>query len=155
MLFQQLIVAMSNGENYDELNQYENSLSVDEKKDIIKLSMPRYVKTVYPDDTDAINCTSFEEALPILYKNSAIGSATEESFWASIADINVYFDQQILGFLYFEEDGEKMRLSGYTVENPNNETSSEYTATTSGTYSFTVTDKVTGESCKKEVTVNI
>ena len=33
-------------ENYEELDRYENSLSTEEKKDIIKLSMPNYVNKI-------------------------------------------------------------------------------------------------------------
>ena len=141
-------------ENYTELDKYENSLSTEEKKDIIKLSMPNYVNKNYPDS----NCTSFEEALPILKANSVIQGevADESAFWASVENaggVDKFFDEQILFGLYCND--ETQQISGCEITNPNGEDSTEYTATTSGTYTFTVKDKVTGKSYTKKVTVNI
>lgn len=141
-------------ENYEELDRYENSLSTEEKKDIIKLSMPNYVNKNYPDS----NCTSFEEALPILKANSVIQGevADESAFWASVKNaggVDHFFDEQILFGLYCND--ETQQISGCEITNPNGEASTEYTATTSGTYAFTVKDKVTGKSYIKKVTVNI
>ena len=116
--------------------------------------MPNYVNINYPDS----NSTRFEEALPILKANSVIQGevADESAFWASVENaggVDKFFDEQILFGLYCND--ETQQISGCEITNPNGEASTEYTATTSGTYTFTVKDTVTGKSYTKKVTVNI
>ena len=135
--------------NEEELNNFVNSLSEDQKKEIIRNG---YIKFVNKQDPSA-NCTTFQDALDWAKKRGDISEATEDAFWTRLLseqglDENLI---EILGTVYFNEST-KM-IEGYTVTNPANETSNKYIATENGTYTFKIQDIVTGKTYTKKVEV--
>ena len=135
--------------NEEELNNFVNSLSEGQKKEIIRNG---YIKFVNKQDPSA-NCTTFQDALDWAKKRGDISEATEDAFWTRLLseqglDENLI---EILGTVYFNEST-KM-IEGYTVTNPANETSNEYIATENGTYTFKIQDIVTGKTYTKKVEV--
>ena len=133
----------------EELNNFVNSLSEEQKKEIIRNG---YIKLVNKQDPSA-NCTTFQGALDWAKKRGDISEATEDAFWTRLLseqglDENLI---EILGTVYFNEST-KM-IEGYTVTNPANETSNKYIATENGTYTFKVQDVVTGKTYTKKVEV--
>lgn len=133
------------------LNEYINSLCEIKKKEIIKSSMAKYVN--YKDSS--ANCTTFQQALDWMKNKAYIEEATEEAFWQFI-ESNGGVDEVIMGetvgigAFYNEETG---KIEGYTITNPDGETSSAYLATENGTYTFKVKDNVTGKTYTKKVEV--
>ena len=135
--------------NEEELNNFVNSLSEGQKKEIIRNG---YIKFVNKQDPSA-NCTTFQDALDWAKKRGDISEATEDAFWTRLLseqglDENLI---EILGTVYFNEST-KM-IEGYTVTNPANEPSNKYIATENGTYTFKVQDAVTGKTYTKKVEV--
>ena len=135
--------------NEEELNNFVNSLSEGQKKEIIRNG---YIKFVNKQDPSA-NCTTFQDALDWAKKRGDISEATEDAFWTRLLseqglDENLI---EILGTVYFNEST-KM-IEGYTVTNPANETSNKYIVTENGTYTFKVQDVVTGKTYTKKVEV--
>ena len=140
-------IDMSNGN--EELNNFVNSLSEGQKKEIIRNG---YIKSVNKQDPSA-NCTTFQDALDWAKKQGAISEATEDAFWTVLLsdqglDENLI---EILGTVYFNEST-KM-IEGYTVTNPANEPFNKYIATENGTYTFKIQDAVTGKTYTKKVEV--
>ena len=140
-------IDMSNGN--EELNNFVNSLSEDQKKEIIR---NEYIKLVNQEDPSA-NCTTFQNVLDWLKNKNIIEEATEDAFWTKLLskqglDENLIY---ILEEVYFNEST-KM-IEGYTVTNPANETSNKYIATENGTYTFKIQDIVTGKTYTKKVEV--
>ena len=68
-------IDMSNGN--EELNNWINSLSEDQKKEIIRNG---YIKFVNKEDPSA-NCTKFQDALDWAKEQGNISEATEDAFW--------------------------------------------------------------------------
>ena len=135
--------------NEEELNNFVNSLSEGQKKEIIRNG---YIKFVNKQDPSA-NCTTFQDALDWAKKRGDISEATEDAFWTRLLseqglDENLI---EILGTVYFNEST-KM-IEGYTVTNPDNKISNIYVATENGTYTFKVQDAVTGKTYTKKVEV--
>ena len=142
-------IDMSNGN--EELNNWINSLSEDQKKEIIRNG---YIKFVNKEDPSA-NCTTFQEALEWVKNQQWIDEATEDSFWTGVAS-NVEggideFTSLIIWEIYYNKST-KM-IEGYIVTNPDNETSNEYIATENGTYTFKIQDMVIGKTYTKKVEV--
>ena len=135
--------------NEKELNDFLNSLSKEQKKDIIKRSLPTWVNN---RDSSA-NCMTFEQALEYFKNKNWIEEATEEFFWNDIESkggidgflrgtlINLYLDR-VTG-----------KINGYIVTNPDNKESNTYTAMDNGTYAFKVKDLITGKIYTKKVQV--
>ena len=140
-------IDMSNGN--EELNNFVNSLSEDQKKEIIR---NRYIKLVNKEDPSA-NCTTFQDVLDWAKEQGAISEATEDAFWTALLS-EQGLDENLIAILklaYFNKST-KM-IEGYTVTNPANETSNEYIATENGTYTFKIQDIVTGKIYTKKVEV--
>ena len=140
-------IDMSNGN--EELNNFVNSLSEGQKKEIIRNG---YIKFVNKQDPSA-NCTTFQDALDWTKKQGAISEATEDAFWTVLLS-DQGLDENLIAILklaYFNKST-KM-IEGYTVTNPANETSNTYIAMDNGTYTFKVQDAVTGKTYTKKVEV--
>ena len=133
----------------EELNNFVNSLSEEQKKEIIRNG---YIKFVNKQDPSA-NCTTFQDALDWTKKQGDISEATEDAFWTGLLS-EQGLDENLIAVLksvYFNKST-KM-IGGYTVTNPANETSNEYIATENGTYTFKIQDIVTGKTYTKKVEV--
>ena len=133
----------------EELNNFVNSLSEEQKKEIIR---NEYIKFVNQEDPSA-NCTTFQDALDWTKKQGDISEATEDAFWTVLLsdqglDENLI---EILKSVYFNKSTKMIEV--YTVTNPANETSNEYIATENGTYTFKIQDIVTGKTYTKKVEV--
>ena len=133
----------------EELNNFVNSLSEEQKKEIIRNG---YIKLVNKQDPSA-NCTTFQGALDWTKKQGDISEATEDAFWTVLLseqglDENLIV---ILKLVCFNESTKMIEV--YTVTNPANETSNEYIATENGTYTFKIQDIVTGKTYTKKVEV--
>ena len=131
------------------LNNFVNSLSEEQKKEIIR---NEYIKLVNKQDPSA-NCTTFQNVLDWLKNKNIIEEATEDAFWTKLLskqglDKNLIY---ILEEVYFNESTNMIEV--YTVTNPANATSNEYIATENGTYTFKVQDAVTGKTYTKKVEV--
>ena len=130
----------------EELNNFVNSLSKEQKKEIIRNG---YIKLVNKQDPSA-NCTTFQDVLDWAKKRGAISEATEDAFWTLLLS-EQGLDEILIGVLksvYFNE------IESYTVTNPANATSDEYIATENGTYTFKIQDIVTGKTYTKKVEVS-
>ena len=141
-------IDMSNGN--EELNNWINSLSEDQKKEIIRNG---YIKYVNKEDPSA-NCTTFQNAIDWTKKQGTISEATEDAFWTAMEtseDGMDGFTEGILTEIYYNEFT-KM-IEGYIVTNPDNEESNTYIATANGTYTFKIQDIVTGKTYTKKVEV--
>ena len=136
--------------NEEELNNFVNSLSEEQKKDIIKRSVPTWVN----NNDSSVNCTTFEQVLEYWKNKNWIEEATEELFWNDIESkggIDRFLQQAILVDLYLDRVTGK--INGYIVTNPDNEESNTYTAMDNGTYAFKVKDLITGKIYTKKVQV--
>ena len=137
--------------NEEELNNLVNSLNEEQKKEIIRVAYIQDINLQVPE----ANCKTFQEALDWAKTLQMLSEATEEAFWT--ATLNKYgglLDNSLRGALfqlYYNEDTDV--LEGYTVTNPANETSDEYTATENGTYTFKIQDIVTRKTYTKKVEV--
>ena len=141
-------IDMSNGN--EELNNFVNSLSEEQKKEIIRNG---YIKFVNKQDPSA-NCTTFQDALDWTKKQGDISEATEDAFWTVLLSKRG-LDENLIAILklaYFNKST-KM-IEGYTVTNPDNEISNIYVAAENGTYTFKIKDIVTGKTYTKKVEVN-
>ena len=140
-------IDMSNGN--EELNNWINSLSEDQKKEIIRNG---YIKYVNKEDPSA-NCTTFQNAIDWTKKQGTISEATEDAFWTGLLS-EQGLDENLIAILkleYFNKSTNMIEV--YTVTNPANATSNEYIATENGTYTFKVQDAVTGKTYTKKVEV--
>ena len=135
--------------NEKELNDFLNSLSKEQKKDIIKRSLPTWVNN---RDSSA-NCMTFEQALEYFKNKNWIEEATEEFFWNDIESKGGIdrFLGEILVNLYLDRVTGK--INSYIVTNPDNKESNTYTAMDNGTYAFKVKDLITGKIYTKKVQV--
>ena len=140
-------IDMSNGN--EELNNFVNSLSEDQKKEIIRNG---YIKFVNKQDPSA-NCTTFQDVLDWFKEQGTISEATEDAFWTALLS-EQGLDENLIAMLkeVYYNKSTKM-IEGYTVTNPVNETSNEYIATENGTYTFKIQDIVTGKIYTKKVEV--
>ena len=139
-------IDMSNGN--EELNNFINSLSEEEKQEIIKYA---YIKLVNKEDPSA-NCTTFQDVLDWLKNKNKIEEATETAFWNAV-ESGGGIDKHMGVVEVFGNNDTKM-IEGYTVTNPANETSNTYIAMDNGTYTFKVQDAVTGKTYTKNIRVN-
>ena len=133
----------------EELNNFVNSLSEEQKKEIIRNG---YIKLVNQEDPSA-NCTTFQGALDWAKKRGDISEATEDAFWTVLLS-DQGLDENLIAILklvYFNEST-KM-IEGYTVTNPDGETSNTYGVTENGTYTFKIQDIRTGKTYTKKVEV--
>ena len=140
-------IDMSNGN--EELNNFVNSLSEEQKKEIIRNG---YIKLVNQADPSA-NCTTFQDVLDRAKKRGDISEATEDAFWTVLLS-EQGLDENLIAILKLEYFNKSTKMiEGYTVTNPANETSNEYIATENGTYTFKIQDIVTGKTYTKKVEV--
>ena len=140
-------IDMTNGD--EELNNFVNSLSEDQKKEIIRNG---FIKLVNKEDPSA-NCTTFQDVLDLAKEQGEISEATEDAFWTGLLS-EQGLDENLIAMLkevYFNKFT-KM-IEGYTVTNPNNKKSNTYIATANGTYTFKIQDIVTGKTYTKKVEV--
>ena len=133
----------------EELNNFVNSLSEEQKKKIIRNV---YINLANKRDPSA-NCTTFQDALDWAKKRGDISEATEDAFWTVLLseqglDENLIV---ILKLVCFNESTKMIEV--YTVTNPANATSNEYIATENGIYTFKIQDIVTGKTYTKKVEV--
>ena len=142
-----LTIDVSQGD--EELNNVVNSLSEEQKKEIIRNGYIKFVNQVDP----SANCTTFQDALDRAKKRGDISEATEDAFWTVILS-EQGLDEATLVVIksYYYNESTKM-IGDYTVTNPANETSNEYIATENGTYTFKIQDIVTGKTYTKKVEV--
>ena len=136
--------------NEEELNNFVNSLSEGQKKEIIRNG---YIKFVNKQDPSA-NCTTFQDVLDWGKEQGAISEATEDAFWTVLLS-EQGLDENLIAILklvYFNKST-KM-IEGYTVTNPDNKISNIYVAAENGTYTFKIKDIVTGKTYTKKVEVN-
>ena len=138
-------IDMSNGNQ--EFNNWVNSLSEDQKKEIIRCA---YIKAINMNDPNA-NCKTFQNALDWIKKQGNISEATETAFWNKV-ESNGGIDKAMGIIEVYDNESTKM-IEGYTVTNPANETSNKYIATENGTYTFKIQDAVTGKTYTKKVEV--
>ena len=99
------------------------------------------------------NCTTFQGALDWAKKRGDISEATEDAFWTVLLS-DQGLDENLIAILklvYFNEST-KM-IEGYTVTNPDGETSNTYGVTENGTYTFKIQDIGTGKTYTKKVEV--
>ena len=134
----------------EELNNFVNSLSEGQKKEIIRNG---YIKFVNKQDPSA-NCTTFQGALDWAKKQGNISEATEDAFWTVLLseqglDENLI---EVLKSVYFNKSTNMIEV--YTVTNPDNKISNIYVAAENGTYTFKIKDIVTGKTYTKKVEVN-
>ena len=139
-------IDMSNGN--EELNNFINSLSEEEKKEIIKYA---YIKLVNKADPSA-NCTTFQDVLNWLKNKNNIEEATETAFWNSVESTGGI--DKAMGMMEVLVNEDTNMIEGYTVTNPDNETSNTYIATENGTYTFKIQDVLTGKTYTKNIRVN-
>ena len=138
-------IDMSNGNQ--EFNNWVNSLSEDQKKEIIRCA---YIKAINMNDPNA-NCKTFQNALDWTKKQGNISEATETAFWNMVeSDGGI---DQYMGLVEVFGNNDTKMIEGYTVTNPANETSNKYIATENGTYTFKVQDVITGKTYTKKVEV--
>ena len=140
----------SNGK--EEFNNWMNSLSEEEKKEIIRQMLPKSVNKVY----NATEYDTLEKAIVKLNEEQQIPETinTEEKLWEVLKELNtfdLFIGQYCIDQLCYNKDT-KM-IEGYTVTNPANETSNTYIAMDNGTYTFKVQDVVTGKTYTKKVEV--
>ena len=144
-------IDMSNGN--EEFNNWMNSLSEEEKKEIIRQMLPKSVNKVY----NATEYDTLEKAIVKLNEEQEIPETinTEEKLWEVLKELNkfdLFIGQYCIDQLCYNKDT-KM-IEGYTVTNPANATSNEYIATENGTYTFKIQDIGTGKTYTKKVEVN-
>lgn len=134
--------------NVEELDNFINSLSDAQKKELIRNV---FIKAVNQVDSSA-NCTTFQDVLDYYKNKGLIEEATEEAFWYVIMseDIDQVLEN-ILPEFYYNEFTNQMEC--YTVTNPDNEASNRYIAKANGTYTFKIQDMVTGKIYTKKVEV--
>ena len=136
--------------NEEELSNFINLLSENQKKEIIRNG---YIKVVNKQDPSA-NCTTFQEAVEWVKNQQWIDEATEDAFWTAVETselgINGITGQILIEFYYNKST--KM-IEGYTITNPDNENSNTYIAKENGTYTFKIQDLVTGKTYTKKVEV--
>ncbi len=133
----------------EELNDLINSLSENQKKEIIRVTC---IKSVNEEEPSA-NCKTFQDLLNFLQKNGSIPEATEEAFWAwceQFGGIDEGVREMLEEFYYNKYT--KM-IEGYTVTNPDNEASNTYVAIVNGAYTFKIQDIVTGKTYTKTIEV--
>ena len=143
-------IDMSNGN--EEFNNWMNSLSEEEKKEIIRQMLPKSVNKVF----NATEYDTLEKAIVKLNEEQEIPETinTEEKLWELLKELNkfdFFIGQYCIDQLCYNKDT-KM-IEGYTVTNPANETSNTYIATENGTYTFKIKDIVTGKTYTKKVEV--
>ena len=135
--------------NEEELNNFVNSLSEEQKKNIIKRSVPAWVNK----NDSSVNCTTFEQVLENWKNKNWIEEATEELFWNDIESkggIDGFLKAILVDLSLDRVTG---KINGYIVTNPDNEESNTYTAMDNGTYAFKVKDLITGKIYTKKVQV--
>ena len=134
----------------EELNNFVNSLSEDQKKEIIRNGI---IKEVNQEDPSA-NCTTFQDVLDWGKEQGAIPEATEDAFWTVLLS-RQGLDENLIAILKEEYFNKSTKMiEGYTVTNPDNKISNIYVAAENGTYTFKIKDIVTGKTYTKKVEVN-
>ena len=134
----------------EELNNFVNSLSEDQKKEIIRNGI---IKEVNQEDPSA-NCTTFQDVLDWGKEKGAIPEATEDAFWTVLLS-RQGLDENLIAILKEEYFNKSTKMiEGYTVTNPDNKISNIYVAAENGTYTFKIKDIVTGKTYTKKVEVN-
>ena len=138
-------IDMSNGNQ--EFNNWVNSLSEDQKKEIIRNG---YIKAINIGDQNA-NCKKFQDVLDWLKNKNNIEEATETAFWNKVESTGGI--DKAMGIMEVFYNRDTKMIECYTVTNPANETSNKYIATENGTYTFKIQDAVTGKTYTKKVEV--
>ena len=143
-------IDMSNGE--EEHNNWMNSLTEEEKKEIIRQMLPKSVNKIY----NATEYDTLEKAIVKLNEEQEIPETInkEEDLWNLLKKENgfdLFLMEFCIGPLCYNKDTKIVK--GYTVTNPDNKTSNEYRATENGTYTFKIQELVTGKIYTKKVEV--
>ena len=136
--------------NKEELNNFINSRSENQKKEIIRNGC---IKMVNKQDPSA-NCTTFQEALKWLKEKGELEEDSEDYFWNFLEKNDINIDDYlaaILTLLCSNQTTKSLYLA--TIINPDNQISDKYMATENGTYTFKVQDMVTGKVYSKSIEV--
>ena len=158
-------IDISDGE--EEIFSFLNSLTKEQKKEMIREMLPKSANKEFETD----ECDTLEKALnKFALEIEGYGILdTEEKLWNCLDNENLYEDFLIeccIGPLFYNKDTKI--IEGYTITNPDGETSDKYVitengrytetsdtyiVTENGTYTFKVKDNVTGKTYTKKVEV--
>ena len=143
-------IDISDGE--EEIFSFLNSLTKEQKKEMIREMLPKSANKEFETD----ECDTLEKALnKFALEIEGYGILdTEEKLWNCLDNENQYEDllmEGCIGPLFHNKDTNI--IEGYTVTNPDGETSNIYVAIENGTYTFRVQDNVTGKTYTKKVEV--
>lgn len=131
------------GTTEEEYNNFVNSFSEEQKKEIIRNG---YIKMVNENNPSA-NCTSFQEVLEVLK------CSTEEEFWNKIESNNGGVENVFRNILSNYYNGYSGRIELYSAINPDGIISNDFIVTDNGTYTFKIKDIITGKTYTKSVEV--
>lgn len=120
-----------------------------DKKHVISVTEHLSVNKEYGTDF-----STFEEAIKYEYDNGIISENSEEVFW-NYVESHGGLDIWLKGTLEYCFENENGVYNLYEIINPEGEKSGTYTATQSGSYTFTVKDLLDKKEYKKTVDVTV
>ena len=120
-----------------------------DKKHVISVTEHLSVNKEYGTDF-----STFEEAIKYEYDNGIISENSEEFFW-NYVESHGGLDIWLKGTLEYCFENENGVYNLYEIINPEGEKSGTYTATQSGSYTFTVKDLLDKKEYKKIVDVTV
>ena len=138
--------------DWSEVEDYLKTINKEQKKEMIKEMLPKSANKEFETD----ECDTLEKALnKFAFKPKGYGILdTEEKLWNFLEKEDEYEGFLIeccIGPLVYHKDTNT--IEGYTVTNPDGETSNTYAVAENGTYTFKVKDNVTGKTYTKKVEV--
>ena len=136
---------INSDEDFQKLFEEIDALDEETKKDLIKNLYPKFI-----NEMAGTNFSTFTDLVQLFYEQGEIEANTEEAFWAKNNPSNIIMD--LLVRLNYDRTTET--ITTYAIINPGNELSDTYLVTENGTYTFTVSDLLTGKSYTKLVEVN-
>ena len=120
-----------------------------DKKHVISITEKFSINKEY-----GTNFSTFEEAIKYEYDNGIISENSEEVFW-NYVESHGGLDTWLKGSLEYCFGNENGVYKLYEIINPECKKSDTYTATQSGTYTFTVKDLLYNKEYKKAVDVTV
>jgi len=141
--------------DWSEVEAYLKTINKEQKKEMIREMLPKLANKEFETD----ECDTLEKALnKIALEIEGYGILdTEEKLWNCLDKENLYEGFLLefgIGPLYTKEVNETTDIiEGYTVTNPDGETSNTYGVIENGTYTFKVKDNLTGKTYTKKVEV--
>lgn len=138
--------------DWSEVEDYLKTINKEQKKEMIKEMLPKSANKEFETD----ECDTLEKALnKFAFKPKGYEILdTEEKLWNFLEKEDEYEGFLIeccIGPLVYHKDTNT--IEGYTVTNPDGETSNTYAVAENGTYTFKVKDNVTGKTYTKKVEV--